>query len=246
MQWTDDAIVLAARRHGETSAIVTLLTRLSGKHAGLVRGAFGTRARGTWEIGNVVRATWRARLPEHLGTLTAEVERAPSAALLDDKRALLALASACALVDATLAEREPHERLHDSLIALLGRLGAPGWPESYVRFEVSLLAELGFGLDLSACAATGATADLAYVSPRSGRAVSATAGAPYGDRLHALPRFLVDPSAAAGNGDIRAGLELTGDFLQRHLFDPDRRPWPSVRQRLMEAFRQVPTKSGSG
>ena len=244
MQWTDDAIVLAARRHGETSAIVALLTQRNGKHAGLARGAFGARARGTWEIGNIVHASWRGRLPEHLGTLTAEVERTPSAALLDDRRALLALASACALVDATLAEREPHERLYDSLVTLLDRLGAPGWPAAYVRFEVGLLAELGFGLDLTACAATGTKADLAFVSPRSGRAVSAEAGAPYGDRLHALPRFLVDPAAPAGDEDIRAGLTLTGDFLQRHLFDPDRRPWPAARHRLIEGFRQSPTKSG--
>lgn len=243
MQWTDDAVVLASRRHGETSAIVTVLARAGGKHAGLVRGAFGTRARGVWEIGNVLQATWRARLPEHLGTMTAEVERASAAALLDDSRALLALASACALVDATLAEREPHVRLYGSLTTLLARLGAPGWPADYVRFEIALLAELGFGLDLSACAATGATHDLAYVSPKSGRAVSAEAGAAYRDRLHALPRFLVESDAAAADADIRAGLAIAGDFLRRHLFDGDRRPWPAVRHRLSDSFRDRRTDS---
>ena len=200
MDWSDRAIVLSARKHGESSAIVSVLTRAHGRHAGLVRGGAGRRARGTFEPGNEVTARWRARLDEHLGTFACELLVSHAARLLDAPLPLAALAAACAVADAALPEREPHGVVHDGLAALLAALHEPGFAESYVRWELALLAELGFGLDLSACAATGATGGLVFVSPRTGRAVSGQAGAPYRDRLLALPAFLLNVPGAPPEG----------------------------------------------
>jgi DNA repair protein RecO (recombination protein O) len=225
IEWVDNAIVLSARRHGETAAIVSLLTRAHGRHAGLVHGGAGRRARGVYEPGNRVAASWRARLSEHLGHFACELVASRAAALLDDAPRLAALTAATALVDAALPEREPHVRLFDSLDRLIARLCGTAadlaWPGQYVRFELDLLADLGFGLDLSRCAATGREEDLAYVSPKTGRAVSAAAAEPYRDRLLPLPGFLTsrdDAAAAAGGDGILTGLRLTGFFLDQHVF----------------------------
>ncbi|MFQ5765775.1 MAG: DNA repair protein RecO, partial [Rhodospirillales bacterium] len=169
MDWTDDGIVLSARKHGETSAIVTLLTRAHGRHLGLVRGGAGKRARGMLQPGNRVQARWRARLPEHLGTFTCELTEAFAAASLRDRLKLAGLSAACAMADAALPEREPHAAVFEGLLALLSVLQDEDWPSAYVKWEMGLLGELGFGLDLSACAATGTNDQLAYVSPKSGR-----------------------------------------------------------------------------
>jgi DNA repair protein RecO (recombination protein O) len=235
MEWTDEGIVLSARRHGESGAVVTLLTRDHGRHAGLAHGAGSRRARGLFETGNRVQAIWRARLAEHLGHYSCELLESYAAALLDDPLRLSALTAAAAVADAALPEREPHPRTYEGLRALLGTLAAspPGpaglataWPADYVRWELDLLADLGFGLDLTRCAATGGQEDLVYVSPKTGRAVSAAAGAPYRDQLLPLPAFLAQPGiaqpAAAGEppdaAAILAGLRLTGFFLDRYVF----------------------------
>lgn len=234
MEWTDDAIVLSARRHGETSAVVALLTRERGRHAGLVRGATG-RHRGVHESGNSVRAHWRGRLSEHLGTLTCELTAAVAAQLVDDRDRLAGLAAACAVAESALPDRVPCLQIYGSLASLITRLlGQEPWTGAYVRWEVNLLAELGFGLDLSRCAATGSTDQLAYVSPRSGRAVSLSAGEPYRNRLLRLPPFLVTTTAPATAADVFDGLTLTGYFLNRHVFEPSRRPLPPARFRLVE------------
>jgi DNA repair protein RecO (recombination protein O) len=184
MQWRDDGIVLAVRKHGETGAVVSLLTRAHGRHAGLVRGGAGRRQRGVLQAGNEVHAEWRARLAEHLGSYTVELTRARAAELLALPAPLAGLSAACAVLEATLPEREPHAPLYDALAVLLDALAASeAWPAVYVRFELGLLQELGFGLDLQACAMTGATEGLAYVSPRSGRAVTAEAAAPWKEKL---------------------------------------------------------------
>ena len=184
MDWSDDGIVLAARRHGESSAVVQLLTRGQGRHAGLARGGAGSRGRGIYQPGNLVAARWRARLPEHLGSYTCELAHSYAAALLDDPLRLAALASACAVAEAALPERHPYPKLYGAFIALLDGLdGEPQWAAVYARWELGLLDELGFGLDLSRCASTGVTENLSYVSPKSGRAVSREAGAPYRDKL---------------------------------------------------------------
>lgn len=222
MEWTDEAIVLTARRHGESAAIVTLLTRERGRHAGLVPGGAGKRARGIYEAGNRVIATWRARLEEHLGHFACELAAANAARLLDDPLRLAALAAAVAVAESALPEREPHPRAFAGLAGLIAALtdaerATADWAAAYARWELDLLAELGFGLDLSECAATGSNDRLVYVSPKSGRAVSAAAGEPYRDRLLTLPAFLIGPAPAPPD-DLRAALRLTGHFLARDVF----------------------------
>ncbi len=220
MQWTDDGIVVAARRHGESAAIVALLTRTHGRHLGLVRGGAGRRQRGVLQPGNEVRATWRGRLAEHLGAYQIELTVARAAAVLDEPLQLAALSAACGLTDAALAEREPHPALFDAFRVLLAALpGDPAWPAVYVRWELGLLGELGFGLDLARCAVTGATEGLTHVSPKSGRAVSAEAAEPYLDKLLVLPSFLGrGPPANDPDSDVAHGLALTGYFLERYVF----------------------------
>ena len=240
MEWHDKGIILAARAHGESAAIVTLLTREHGSHAGLVRGGAGRRQRGTYQPGNEVSALWRARLADHLGTFTCELTRPRTARLLNDAERLAALSAACALLQASLPERLPYPRLFKRLCDLLDALEREDWLVRYVLWELSLLAELGFGLDLSACAATGHHDELVYVSPRTGRAVSASAGAPFAAKLLVLPPFLTahgrDPAHPPGPvkpGDIRDGLALTGHFLAHHVFAALERGIPPARERLV-------------
>jgi DNA repair protein RecO (recombination protein O) len=235
MEWSDDALVLSARPHGEAAAIVALLTRDHGRHLGLVPGGASARRRAALEPGTAVRAKWRARLADHLGTWTLEPERQTGALLLDDRSRLAALVSACALLEAVLPERLPLPSVHAGTAALFESLDGPAWAAAYVRWEVGLLAELGFGLDLSACAATGSADDLAFVSPRTGRAVSRAGGAGFEDRLLPLPGFLLgagpdDPAA------IRDGLRLTGHFLERQAGAM----LPPARVRFAERFHSGP------
>lgn len=239
MDWTDDGIVLSVRKHGETSAIVSLLTREHGRHAGLVRGGVGRRARGVLQPGNGVRAHWRARLEEHLGSLSCELTEAYAARVLDDPLRLAGLDAACAVADAALPEREPHPRTHQGLTVLMAALAEanPAWPSVYVKWEIGLLGALGFGLDLESCAATGRNDQLAWVSPRSGRAVSLAAGEPYRDRLLPLPEFLVAQNGAGSPAEVLDGLRLSGYFLERHVFVHGRQASPAARDRLIERLR---------
>lgn len=238
MDWSDRGIVLSARKHGETSLIVQLLTEQHGRHAGLVRGGASSRARGLYQPGNLLAAHWRARLAEHLGSYVCELITGSAARLLDNGGKLAALSSACALAEAALPEREPHADVFESFATLVDVLSAGGgaWGADYVRFEVRLLASLGFGLDLASCAATGTNDDLAYVSPKSGRAVSLSAGEAWRDRLLPLPPFLLADVAPA-SGEIAQGLALTGYFLERHVFEPQGKRLPAARLRLAERFR---------
>jgi DNA repair protein RecO (recombination protein O) len=238
MDWTDEGIVLAARRHGESALVLSLLTHGHGRHAGLVRGGGGRHSRGLFEPGNRVRATWKARLSEHLGNYTCELVAADAAPLLDDPARLAALASACALSEAALPEREPHSGAFASLAGLIQALPGPGFAAAYVRWELALLTELGFGLDLGRCAATGVAEGLSYVSPRSGRAVSAVAAEPYRDRLLKLPRFLV-ADAEPGPEELVEGLRLTGHFLAAHAFAARPAGVPAARARLVERLARA-------
>ena len=233
MQWSDEGFVLSVRRHGETSAIVNLLTQDHGRHVGLVRGGASSRHRGTLQSGNLVGATWRARLEEHLGTYTIEPIHAVSAGLLDKPGPLAALISVCALVEASLPERELHPQLFADMSSVLSSLEGLDWRGAYARWELSLLTEVGFGLDLSVCAATGVNDDLIYVSPRSGRAVSASAGEPYRERLLPLPHFLLGGSATTPE-DLVSGLHLTGYFIDRYILAPHGRAMPDARMRLVQ------------
>jgi DNA repair protein RecO (recombination protein O) len=235
MKWEDDAIVLAARPHGETSAVVQLLTRAHGRHAGLVRGGQSARRRGIYQAGNRVTATWSGRLPEHLGSLECELVCSYAARVMDDSDRLTALSAATALCEGAMPEREPHPACYEGLLALLEGLEGEHWGEVYVGWELAVLAELGFGLDLSSCAAGVDNDQLAYVSPRSGRAVSLSAGAPYRDRLLLLPGFLVG-RGEGGRAEVAQGLALTGFFLERYLFHPHDKPLPAARQRLEQRF----------
>src|SRR6266571_3529739 len=220
MEWRDTGFVLATRRHGESALIVELLTKERGRHAGLVRGGQSPRRRAVLQPGNNVAASWRGRLSQHLGTIECELVEAHAARFLDDPDRLAALGSATALLLTALPEREPQGDLYASLAGLLEALdSAPGWAQSYVAWECDLLAGLGFGLDLTRCAATGTSDDLAYVSPRSGRAVSRAAGMPYHDKLLPLPGFLWH-EVSANQAEIVAGLALTEYFLLHHVLAP--------------------------
>jgi DNA repair protein RecO (recombination protein O) len=236
MEWRDEAIVLGLRPFGESGAIVTLLTREHGRHAGLARGGAGRRGRALYQTGNRVEAQWRARLGDQLGSLSAELIEAHGSRLIEDPGRLAALASAAALAEAALPEREPHGPVYDRLLALLRSLeqdeAGARWPEDYARWELALLADLGFGLDLSRCAATGETAGLTHVSPRTGRAVSAKAAAPYRKRLLPLPAFLGGAAPAAA-GEVPRALALTGHFLEQHIFHPPK-GLPAARGRLVD------------
>ena len=236
MEWSDEGIVLAVRRHGESAAIVSLLTGEHGRHAGLVRGGASRRLRGVLQPGNLLSATWRARLEEHLGAYTVEPLHS-CAVLYDLSGPLAALTAATALVEAALPERAPHPELYRSLAVLLDALERPDWAESYVRWELFLLADLGFGLDLESCAATGTNDGLAWVSPKSGRAVSLSAGEPWRDRLLALPPFLAPGGGAADAGQVVDGLRLTGWFLERHVFASHNARTPDARERLVGYLR---------
>ena len=220
MQWIDEGIVLGVRRHGEASGILELMTREHGRHLGLVRGAFGARLKPVLQPGNTVSATWRARLDEHLGNYTVEGLKLRAANFFASSYAIYGVSHLAALMR-LLPERDPHENLHAALDTLLGRLDDPVWSAPMlVRFELQLLAELGFGLDLAQCAATGGVAELDYVSPKSGRAVSRGAGAPYADRMLRLPAFLRDDVALPSGRDLADGFALTGFFLSHHVLEP--------------------------
>ena len=235
MQWTEEGIVLGARRHGEANAIVELMTRAHGRHFGLVPGGGGSRLRPVLQPGNVVSATWRARLDEHLGHYAVEGVRLRAAAFLPAPHALYGLAHLAALVR-LLPERDPHPAVHDALAAVLDRVGDPAVAGALVlRFELQMLAELGFGLDLARCAVTGGTADLVYVSPKSGRAVSRAAGEAWHDRLLALPAFLAEDRNEVFAAELTAGFALTGFFLARHLFEPRGLALPDTRAHFLTA-----------
>lgn len=238
MQWLDTGFVLAARRHGESAMIVELLTREHGRHAGLVRGGQSPRMRAVLQTGNEVVASWRGRLAEHLGTIGCELVCAHAARLLDDPDRLAALASAAALLAAALPEQEPQPDVFTSFAYLIRALdSAVDWPAHYVKWEKELIGAIGFGLDLSRCAVSGGVADLAYVSPRTGRAVSRTAGLPYHDKLLQLPGFLWRQEPA-DRRQITLGMTLTGFFLAHHVFAPQGRTLPAARTRLAERMQQ--------
>lgn len=222
MQWIDDGLILGVRRHGETSVVLELFTRAHGRHLGLVRGGRSQRLRPTLQPGNTVRATWRARLEDHLGAFAVEPVVGRAGRLMERADALHAVAHLAGLLR-LLAEREPHERLYEAAEIVADHLDEPkAAPALLVRLEAAVLGELGFGLDLARCAATGATEDLVYVSPKSGRAVAREAGAPYADRLFPLPPFLIAGGANAvpTQEDVAAGFAITGHFLGARVWEP--------------------------
>jgi DNA repair protein RecO (recombination protein O) len=220
MQWTDDAIVLGIKRHGEANAIAELLTREHGRHLGLVRGGYGSRLKPVLQPGNSLRAVWRARLDEHLGTYTVEPTRTRTASMFATGHALFGVAHLASLAR-LLPERDPHAAIYDDLEAILDRLDdMQSIAPQVARFEMQMLSELGFGLDLASCAATGVTDELVYVSPKSGRAVSREGGAAWADKLLRLPAFLRDIEVAPAPDDVADAFALSGYFLSRLVLEP--------------------------
>lgn len=231
MEWRDQGLVLGVRRHGETSVIAELMTRAHGRHLGMVRGGRSRAMQPVLQAGNTVDAVWRARIEEQLGLYAVEAMRLRTSDLMASQHALHGVALIAALLR-LLPEREPHPALYDMAELIVDHLNERDIvPALMVRFELALLVELGFGLDLSECAATGGTQELIYVSPKSGRSVCRIAGEPYRDKLLALPSFLLDdhPNAPVEPEAVRQGFRLTGFFLDRNIFSPRGTPMPDAR-----------------
>lgn len=236
MQWQDQAIILGIKRHGETSVIAELMTASHGRHMGLVRGGRSRRLQPLLQPGNRVEATWRARLDEHLGTLAVEPLHLRAGRLMEQAVSVHGVQALAALLR-LLPERDPHPGLYEALDVILESFDEPSNAgELYLRFELAVLNELGFGLDLSECAATGTRDELAFVSPKTGRAVSRAAGAPYADRLLALPAFLLSVTGpAADRQALESAFRLTGFFLSRHVYEPRGLPIPTGRDAFVRA-----------
>lgn len=227
MRWSDQAIILSLRKFSENSAVVKLFSRQHGIYSGAVRGAFSKANGGIYQPGNIVQAVWSAKLEDHLGNLHSELEEPVAAFFMAEPAKLLAMSSALTLSELGLAERDPHPALYDHLYYLLQRLKHDlPWQEEYVRLELTILTESGFGLELDSCAATDTRENLIYVSPKSGRAVCAAAGEPYKHKLLKLPDF-------SKEFDIADGLALTGYFLTHRLLDAHHHKMPQTRERLV-------------
>jgi DNA repair protein RecO (recombination protein O) len=246
MEWTDEGVVLGVRRHGESSAIVELLTRTHGRHLGLVRGGDGSRMRPLLQPGNTVSATWRARLDAHLGMYQIDGLRLRAAHAFGLAHGVYGITHLAALAR-LLPERDPHEEMFALVEYILDDFDdAVAAAAHIVRFELTLLTVLGFGLDLTRCVATGATHDLVYVSPKSGGAVSREAGAPWREKLLALPEFLGAPMGRVNSlsaDDLRDGLRVTGLFLARRVLEPRALRHPQAREGFIAAVLRQQARS---
>ena len=249
MEWHDDGIILGCRKHGETSTILEVMTRAHGRHLGLVRGGRSRRMQPVLQAGNKVDLVWRARLDEHLGMFQVEPLELHAASLFDSACAVYGLQLLAAHLR-LLPERDPHRRLYETLALIIGHLSdPPAAGELLVRFELMLLDDLGFGLDLEECAATGARDELVYVSPKSGRAVSRAAGEPWRDRMLPLPAFLRGGDAAQQRPsrelvDLDDAFRLTGFFFARHVYEPRALTEPDARAGFIGALRRAATRIG--
>lgn len=241
MDWRDEGVLLAVRRHGESAAIIEAFTKTRGRHAGVVRGGAGRRMAPLLQPGAQLDLSWRARLEDHIGSYSVEPLRGRAAEALGDPLALAGLAAVCGLLAFCLPEREPHPALYDRSVALLDALGAEGWGFAYLRWELALLDEMGFGLDLSRCAVTGRTEGLSHVSPRTGRAVTREGAGDWLDRLLPLPHCLRPGAgpATAEPHDLALGLAVTGHFLTDHLAPAlGAAALPPARQRFVDRLHR--------
>ena len=237
MDWRDEGILLAVKRHGESAVIADVFTPTHGRHAGVVRGGASRRMAPILQPGAQMDITWNARLQEHLGNFALEPLRSRSAIIMSDRQALAGLNAVTSLLCFALPEREPHPRLYARTEQLLDLLDQSDlWPLAYLHWEMALLEDLGFGLDLTACAVTGATDGLRYISPRTGRAVTAKGAGEYADRLLPLPPCLLKQGDAPDT-EIAEGYRVTGHFLNNHLApDLGQKPLPEARQRFVDLF----------
>lgn len=245
MEWQDEGIVLGTRRHGETSVIAEVMTLDHGRHLGIVRGGRSRTMRPVLQPGNRVALHWRARLSEHLGEFRVEPIEQRAAILMLSAPALHGVQAMASLLR-LLPERDPHRHLCEAMELIIGHLDDTSMSgELFVRFELALLNELGFGLDLARCAASGVTTDLSYVSPKTGRAVSRIAGTPYADRMLALPLFLrADMNEAADRAGLADGFRLTGFFLTRHVYEPRGIKPDTARDSFIQALLKALEKQG--
>jgi DNA repair protein RecO (recombination protein O) len=240
MEFHEEAFVLSARAHGDTGVVVDLLTETHGRHAAYVAGGASRRMKPFLQAGARVIAEYRARTSDHLGSARLEPVGEGPSGLFDDALALAGLAAAASVAQGALPEREAHPGAFLAFEALMSAFAIPDiWPAIFVRFEAGLLEDLGFGLDLGSCAVTGAVDDLIWVSPRTGRAVSSDAGRPYADKLLKLPPFLLGAQAGLAEGDVGAGLDLTGHFLEQFVFHPQNRPLPPARVWMIDKLREA-------
>jgi DNA repair protein RecO (recombination protein O) len=236
MEWSEDAIVLGSRPFGEGKVVAEVFARTHGRYGGVVHG--GRKAAPSLQAGNVIHATWKARTGDQLGFFSPiDLVEAHAARLMDDRAALAGLSSAIALIRGSLVERQAHPNLYDAVLVLIESFTEQSlWPAIYARFELGLLAELGYGLDLERCAITGETEGLAFVSPRTGRAATRAAGEAFADKLLRLPPFVSDSGAPIESGDVADALALAGYFLERRVFDHLGQGVPDSRRRLIEAL----------
>lgn len=247
MHWTDEGFVLGTRQHGESSVVLEVLTRSHGRHLGLVRGGRSRKMQPVLQTGNSVHLEWRARLDEHLGMFTVESLQMRAADLMETALGVHGVQLFAALVR-LLPERDPHERFFTAGEVILRSFSEPAiCGELMVRFELEILNDLGFGLDFTRCAATGTTHDLSYVSPKSGRAVSQSAGAPYEGRLLALPAFLIarEEAGVPSHSDLLKAYDLSGYFLQKNVYDPRGIKMPDVRAGFLRALQRWSDASSS-
>ncbi len=237
MDWRDEGVLLSVRKHGEGSAIIEVLTEHHGRHAGVVRGGGSRRMAPILQPGAQLSVEWRARLEDHIGNFTIDPVKSRAAAIMSDRAALAAMGAVSALLTVGLAEREAHRALYQRTVDLLDALGEiPDWPSRYALWELALLTDAGYGLDFSVCAATGATQDLIYVSPKSGRSVSRAGGADWADKLLPLPRFLRLDAPDEDLVEVQAALRTTGHFLEAWFMPTLGKQVPAARERFLSAL----------
>jgi len=245
MEWQDQGIVLSASRHGEADALLEVMTKSHGRARGFIKGGLGRRNKASLQAGNSLSLTWRSRLETNLGRFSVELVHSPLGSMMGDGARLSALAAACAVVGSAMTERETHQSVYESLEAVIRLLEHEGgsvavWAAALARLELGILTELGYGLDLSECASTGATEDLVYISPKSGRAVSTAAGLPYKGKLLDLPPFLLPggPRLSSAQEAVDA-MKLTGFFLDRNVWVVRGKGQPGARERLFASLLKI-------
>ncbi len=244
MEWQDEGIVLSAARHGEADALLEVMTHSHGRARGFIKGGLSRKNKANLQAGNRLQLTWRSRLEANLGRFTVELIHSPLGLMLGDGARLSALAAVTSVVASTMAEREPHQDVYEGLIVVLDLLeqdtgGVATWAAALARLELGILAALGYGMDLSECAATGTVDNLVYVSPKSGRAVCAEAGAPYKEKLLILPGFLRNKGEAPTLSDVLDALMLTGYFLERTIWAVRAKGQPAARERLFSSLSKA-------
>ncbi|MCJ9429178.1 DNA repair protein RecO [Kordiimonas marina] len=245
MEWQDDGIVLSAARYGESDALLEVMTASHGRVRGFVKGGSGRRQRANLQVGNRLRLNWYSRIEANLGRFSAELVYSPLGLMMGEGARLSALSAVASVIASTLPEREDHAEIYERLLAVLDLLEEEEgtsvlWAGALARLELAILSALGYGLDLTSCAATGTTENLAYVSPKSARAVSREAAGPYKERLLPLPGFLLEaPLAGVTPDDVLGGLRLTGFFLDRQVWVVHGKGQPPARDRFIASLMRA-------